>query len=181
MLHLSQMTACWALPASSKAPEHWLIACLQFMYQSHKLTSHQIFKPEILSKSRFKKQRPFSKDVTLSFSCWQSCSETVKKTRASFNHGTTHSTLWTWLTSYRWLPNSLERKKSSFTQNSTKYRTHVSSILTQGIGTTSTFKNSIWQSYRMQTLSLSLTGFRVKKKKNCNKLQVETLPLSREA
>lgn len=87
---------------------------------THTLTSHQIFKPEILSKSRVKKQRPFSKGVTLSFSCWQSCSETVKKTRASFNHGTTHSTLWTWLTSYRWLPNSLERKKSSFTQNSTK-------------------------------------------------------------
>lgn len=120
MLHLSQITACWALPANSKAPEHWLIACFQFTYHSHKLTSHQIFKPEILSKSRVKKQRPFSKGVTLSFSCWQSCSETVKKTRASFNHGTTHSTLWTWLTSYRWLPNSLERKKSSFTQNSTK-------------------------------------------------------------
>lgn len=55
------------------------------------------------------KQSSFSKAITLSFSCWQSCSETVKKTRASFNHGTTHSILWTWLTSYRWLPNSLDR------------------------------------------------------------------------
>lgn len=45
--------------------------------------------------------------LTLSLSCWQSCRETVKKTRASLSHGITHSTLCTWLTSRRWEPHSL--------------------------------------------------------------------------
>lgn len=44
---------------------------------------------------------------TLSLSCWQSCRETVKKTRASLSHGITDSTLCTWLTSRRWEPHSL--------------------------------------------------------------------------
>lgn len=47
------------------------------------------------------------KAPTLSLSCWHSCRETVKKTRASLSHGTTHSTLCTWLTSRRWGPHSL--------------------------------------------------------------------------
>lgn len=46
---------------------------------------------------------------TLSLSCWQSCRETVKYTRASLSQGTTHSTLWTWLTSRRCEPHSLGR------------------------------------------------------------------------
>lgn len=45
---------------------------------------------------------------TLSLSCWQSCRETVKKTRASLSHGITDSTLCTWLTSRRWEPHSLK-------------------------------------------------------------------------
>lgn len=44
---------------------------------------------------------------TLSLSCWQSCRETVKYTRASLSQGITHSTLWTWLTSRRCEPHSL--------------------------------------------------------------------------
>lgn len=44
---------------------------------------------------------------TLSLSCWQSCRETVKYTRASLSQGITHSTLCTWLTSRRWEPHSL--------------------------------------------------------------------------
>lgn len=46
---------------------------------------------------------------TLSLSCWQSCRETVKYTRASLSQGITHSTLCTWLTSRRWEPHSLGR------------------------------------------------------------------------
>lgn len=48
---------------------------------------------------------------TLSLSCWQSCSETVKYTRASLSQGITHSTLWTWLTSRRCEPHSLGEDK----------------------------------------------------------------------
>lgn len=44
---------------------------------------------------------------TLSLSCWQSCREMVRNTSVSLSHGTTHSTLWMWLTSKRLLLSSL--------------------------------------------------------------------------
>lgn len=49
--------------------------------------------------------------LTLSLSCWQSCREMVKNTSVSLSQGTTHSTLWTWLTSNRLLLSSLWRKQ----------------------------------------------------------------------
>lgn len=48
--------------------------------------------------------------LTLSLSCWQSCREMVKNTSVSLSQGTTHSTLWTWLTSNRLLLSSLWRR-----------------------------------------------------------------------
>lgn len=49
--------------------------------------------------------------LTLSLSCWQSCREMVKNTSVSLSQGTTHSTLWTWLTSNRLLLSSLWRRQ----------------------------------------------------------------------
>lgn len=49
---------------------------------------------------------------TLSLSCWQSCREMVRNTSVSLSHGTTHSTLWMWLTSNRLLLSSLGKERS---------------------------------------------------------------------
>lgn len=54
---------------------------------------------------------PMCPGHTLSLSCWQSCRETVKYTRASLSQGITHSTLCTWLTSRRCEPHSLGKDK----------------------------------------------------------------------
>lgn len=63
-------------------------------------------------RSKTDQPRPHHPHVpTLSLSCWQSCRETVKKTRASLSHGMTDSTLCTWLTSRRWEPHSLQGDK----------------------------------------------------------------------
>ena len=51
--------------------------------------------------------------LTLSLSCWQSCRETVKKTRASLSQGITDSTLCTWLTSRRCVPHSLGERRAA--------------------------------------------------------------------